>query len=100
MQTIIMQNALFIMHYNNVLAPCIVHNTTNCAKGAGPSQYIYKPSLVCQPIGTEVFCEDILLFVDAQGLACKYAGQALAKGNCPTPFQKLQLNWPRRLCNA
>ena len=77
MQTIIIQNALFIMHYNNVLAPCIVHNTTNCAKGAGPSQYIYKPSLVCQPIGTEVIGEDILPLVDVQDFGCKYAGQAL-----------------------
>ena len=29
-----------------------------------------------QPIGKEVFGEDILLLVDTPGLVCKYAGQA------------------------
>ena len=29
-----------------------------------------------QPIGTEIFSEDIFLLVDTLGLVCKYAGQA------------------------
>ena len=41
-----------------------------------PAQHIYNPNLVYQPIGTEVFGENILLLVDTQGLVCKYAGQA------------------------
>ena len=51
-------------------------------KGAG--QHVAGHSLpstftnqtVCQPTGTEVFGEDILLLVDKNGLVCKYAGQA------------------------
>ena len=46
------------------------------------TQHIYKPNLVCQPIGTEIFCEDVFLLIDKQGLVCKYAGQAVAKTDC------------------
>ena len=45
---------------------------------------------MCQPLGTEVFGEDILLLVNQKGLVCKYAGQALAKGIWPAPFVKFK----------
>ena len=52
----------------------------NFLKGAG--QHVEGHSTltnqtVCQPIGTDVFGEDILLLVDKTGLASKYAGQAV-----------------------
>ena len=34
---------------------------------AEPALHICKPNLVCQPIGTEVFGEGLLLVVDRQG---------------------------------
>ena len=63
-----------------------------CAKGAGqhasgqslPSTFTNQT--VCQPIGTEVFGEDILLLVDKTGLVCKYVGQALTFDIWPAPF--------------
>ena len=52
---------------------------------------------MCQPIGTDVFGEDILLLVDKKGLVCKYAGQALASNIWPAPFYVplLDLEAPR-----
>ena len=41
---------------------------------------------MCQPIGTDVFGEDILLLVDKTGLVCKYARQALTFDIWPAPF--------------
>ena len=52
----------------------------------------FTKQTVCQPIGTEVFGEDILLLVDKKGLVCKYAGQALASNIWPAPV-KIEDAW-------
>ena len=55
-----------------------------------PSTFTNQP--VCQPIGTDVFGEDILLLVDKTGLASKYAGQAVTFDIWPAPFALIHLN--------
>ena len=62
------------------------------AKGAGQhveGHSTFTNQTVCQPIGTDVFGEDILLLVDKTGLASKYARQAVTFGIWPAPFWKL-----------
>ena len=52
-------------------------------------QHIHKPSHVCQPVGECLYQLPLFLLVDiqgAQGLLCKCAGQAFAKGNFVPPF--------------
>ena len=44
----------------------------------GPAQHIYKPNLVCQPIGECLNQIPLFLLVDRKGLVCKCAGQAVA----------------------
>ena len=39
-----------------------------------------RASLVCQPIGEYIHEIPLFLLVDTQGLVCKCAGQALARG--------------------
>ena len=68
-----------------------------CLKGAGqhiegqglPSTFTNQT--VCQPMGTDVFGEDILLLVDKTGLVCKYAVQALTFDIWPAPFRNTLL---------
>ena len=61
-------------------------------KGAGQhveGHSTFTNQTVCQPIGTDVFGEDILLLVDKTGLASKYAGQAVTFDIWPAPFLTL-----------
>ena len=53
-----------------------------------PTQHIHKPNHVCQPVGECEYLYQLPLFllVDTQGLVCKCAGQAFAKGNFVPPF--------------